>query len=340
MRFYDLTISVPDSGEVYKPSLTSDKFTRTAGGTTFTSYVSGQTVPGALNIEFDFPVVPFNSPQGVAHIRVWGVGLGMIGQAADLNGMDIKLSAGMKHGLPLADANPKKSGPILQGTIFQAYGNWQGVNQTLELICYPQAAEPEQDIMLDWKANTPLSQALSTTFAQAFPDMDTDINIAEIIRSSDDPGHYTTLSTFSKHIFDASLKLGQAAYGDKYSGVSIVIVGNTLRAFDSQAPQEVNQLLFNDFIGQPTWINPATVSFKTVLRSDIAIGDLVKFPQKGILAPFTLTSVSAATPNAPSRSQLAFKSNFVINEVHHFANFRQADADSWTTAFTAAATDQ
>jgi hypothetical protein len=38
---------------------------------------------------------------------------------------------------------------------------------------------------------------------------------------------------------------------------------------------------------------------------------------------------------SPARSKTVFQGAFKITSVHHFANFRQADADSWTTAFVA-----
>jgi hypothetical protein len=113
-------------------------------------------------------------------------------------------------------------------------------------------------------------------------------------------------------------------------------VGNTISVYDGQGPTpaKVVPLAFQDLIGQPTWISASQVSFKTVLRSDIGLGMQVKFPQ-GIVAPYALTSASAATPNAPVSSKTAFQGNFVVTEIHHFACFRQADAESWNTTYTA-----
>lgn len=336
MRFYDLAISDPTSGQILKPRANGDGFTKSAGGSTFTSHANGQAVPGALNVEFDIQVAPFNSPQGQALIRVWGIGLAMIGQASDLNGQNIALSAGMKKGLPLA--NPAQAGQILQGTIFQAFGNWQGVNQTLDLICNPQAAQPDQDIALYWPAGMTLSDALTNTFAQAFAKygMTSSVNIASIVQSSDGSGHYTNLSQLGDYVQQISQSIGAPTYGADYSGVLLTITGNTIFAYDSANPRKLIQIEFRDLIGQPTWINPATVSFKTVLRSDVAVGNQIKFPA-GIFAPYALTSAAAAVPNVPSRSKAVFQGTFVVTEVHHFANFRQPDGDSWNSTFTAVA---
>lgn len=333
MRYYNLVVSDPVSGQVWKPSLTGLGFTKSGGGSTFTSYVNGQTLPGALNIEFDLPVVPFNTPQGNAIIRVWGIGLPMIGQAANLNGQNFVLSAGMQKGLPLA--NPAQAGIIAQGMVFQAFGNWQGVNQTLDLICYPGAANTDQNISFSWAAGTSLATALTVTLAQAFPQYKTSINISSSLTLANaETGHYNSLAQFADYLQQITQKIGMPTNGPQYPGVLITITGNTIFAFDGTSPLKTINLAFQDLIGQPTWIDVATVNFKTVLRSDIAIGNQIKFPL-GVTSPYALTTVAAASPNAPASSKTAFQGTFTVTEVHHFANLRQADAESWCTAFSA-----
>jgi hypothetical protein len=361
MRYYNLVIADPITGEVYKSNATTDGFnfasvirgskitdpngvTKSAGGSTFTSTsngsVSGVNIPGALNIEFDISAFPFNTPKGTAWIRVWGIGLGMIGQAADFNpnpfknrqGASISLSAGMQKGLPLT--NPAQAGQILQGNVLQAFGNWQGVNQTLELIVGPPVAQKGQDIMFHWPAGMPLATALSLTFQQGFSKYSTTsiVKIARIVQACDEHGHYESLFQFAGYIAERSMALGAATYGHNYSGVAITVTGNVIYAYDDMNPRQTIQLKFADLIGQPTWINPATVSFKTVMGSDIAIGDRVRFPSE-IVAAYALTTAAAAFPNAPSRSKSAFQGTFKVTDTRHVANFRQADADSWVTTF-------
>jgi hypothetical protein len=307
--------------------------------------VNGQNDPGALNIEFDVVTYPFNTAQGGSSIRVHGVGLGMIAQSSNLNGQNIKLSAGMKPGLPLA--TPKDSvaraGVILQGTILQAYGNWQGTNQSLDIIFNPPAAAPEQDISFTWPAGTQLSDALATTFQQAFAGHDMtapNIKFAPLTAPIDEHGTYSTLPAFAGALQDLTEKLGAQQYGKDYSGVLITIIGNTLYAYDNQIPRTPIPLSFFDLIGQPTWLGPATVSFKTMLRSDISVSSYIKFPPQGVLAPYVLTSQAAALPGAPARSQSVFKGSFQVNEVHHFGHLRQPDGDSWASAFSAVAVPQ
>jgi hypothetical protein len=335
VRYYEITVTDPSSGQVYQPSKTSGGFVKANQGATFTSFANNQNIPGALNIELDMPVVAFNAPQGNGLIRIWGVGLEMIGQAADLNGAKFTLSAGMKRGLPLA--NPAQSGLIVQGQIYQAFGNWQGINQTLDLIIQSSDLSPPNGISFSWDTDTDFKTALGAALSQAFPDYEQDIKVSDSLKppfGQNQNGTYESLSQFCGYLIDLTQRAGQSVYGDTYPGVQITIVGDTIRVFDATQPPKAIQLAFQDLIGQPTWINPGQVSFKAVLRSDIGVGSQVKFPQ-GIFSPYVLTSAAAAAPNAPSRNRSVFQGAFIVSEVHHFANFRQPDADSWNTTFTA-----
>ncbi len=306
--------------------------------TSFTSLLpTGAVNPGALNVELDVPVIPFDTPQGKGMMRIWGVPLRALGQASNLNGASFTLRAGMSAGLPLA--KPQQAGLIVKGQIFQAFGNWQGTTQTLDLVLYPGAAAEQLDLSFRWVAGTPLSVALAATFTQAFPGFSQSIAISpNLTLPSDESAHYTTFPQFAKYIKRITTAFGQRAFGSSYRGVSMTIVGTTITAFDgigtSRAP--VTALAFEDIIGQPTWISATTVNLKTVMRADIAVGGEISFPP-GVVSPYALTTAAAAYPNAPARSKTVFQGNFSVVEVHHFGNFRQADADSWVTTFNAVA---
>jgi hypothetical protein len=324
---------------VWKPSPTGLGFIKSPGGTTFTSFVNGKTDPGALNIEFDFPVYGYDQPQGQALIRVWGIGLGMIGQAANLNGQNFILRAGMQKGLPLA--NPLQAGIIAQGSIFQCFGNWSGVNQSLDLIIYPGAAGP-QDIAFVWPPGVPLNVSLRAALSQIKPAYALNVdNISPNLRQlSLEAGHYDSLQTFADHVQQISEKIGKPIYGADYDGVKLTIVGSTIYASDGTGTARIVPIEFRDMIGQPTWLEPAKVSFKCVLRSDINVTDLIKFPAE-IQLPYALTSVGAVTGSAtgvPASTKSAFQGTFEVTEMHHFANLRQPDAESWNTSFVAVAT--
>lgn len=346
MRSYELILTDPASGQIYQPTSTGNGFTKGKSGATFTSHPGGVIDRNALNIEFECLVYPFHTPQGGTLIRVWGVGIGMINQATDLNpdadsgklGANIKLSAGMQKGLPLATAAYKagQTGLILQGTVLQAFGNWQGVDQTLEIIVNPSGTAPDSGFCFYWKAGTSLSDSLASVLTQAMPGYTQKISISpNLTLPHDEAGSYENLQQFAGFLQEMTQSDGAKIYGEQYSGVQIAIVGQQIRAFDNSVASTAKQLAFTDLIGQPTWIDPATISFKTVLRADYAVGDSVQFPTVGLSSPYVLTSPSAALPNVPARSKAIFQGSFTIIEVHHYCNFRQADADSFATGFAA-----
>jgi hypothetical protein len=317
-------------------SPTGTGFIKAAGGSTFTSFANGKNLPGALNVEFDIPVVPLHTPQGQFYLRVWGIGLPMISQAAQLAGMNLLMKVGMQKGLPLA--NPAQAGVILEAQIFQAFGNWQGVNQTLDLVFNAKDLEPDNGVNFNWAAGTSLKSALQQCFAQAFPGYTPNFDNLKATLSQGAPEHgiYSSLTTFAQYLQQRTQPMGASSTGNKnYPGVWVTVKSASKTIYVADSPTKTVNLEFKDLIGQPTWIDPGQVSFKTVMRSDIDVNNEIKFPQ-GIQAPFALTSTVAA-PGSPASSKTAFQGNFKINEVHHFGNFRQADAESWNTTFKAAA---
>ena len=66
------------------------------------------------------------------------------------------------------------------------------------------------------------------------------------------------------------------------------------------------------------------------MRGDLDINDQVKLP------PSLVTSSSSAfqglTGNNPANN-LAFTGPYQIQSIHHYGNFRQPDAASWSTVF-------
>ena len=254
IRFYDLTLTNA-SGQVYQPTATGGGLVLAKSGTTFTSFVNGRTIPGALNIEFDLPVIPFNTPQGSGIIRVWNVGLQSIGAAADLNGAKFRLQGGMKPGLPLATAAASQAGTLLQGTVYQAFGAWEGVDTHLDLICYPGELAPVSGIPFDWTQGVPLYAALRTTFAQAFPSYAAPI--IQISPNLQPPkgqaqcGWYKNIGQFAQYLFGITQAQGQQLTNANYPGVQISIVGDQFYIYDGTQPRTTTQLNFQDIIGQP-----------------------------------------------------------------------------------------
>lgn len=340
MRFYNIVIT-DKNGNVQVPNAQAGAFTATpasANASTWTSFVNGQTLPGALNIELDIPIAGYAEPQGNAWLRVWGIPLVQIAQSANLNNMNIAIYAGMQKGLPLA--KPQQAGLIIQGQIFQSFGNWRGVDMTLDFVLYPSGGTltAPKNIVLNWKAGTPLSQALNATLQIAFPGFKIVIAVSpNLVLAHDEVSFHGTLSQFAQFLNGITRPI----VGGTYPGVDIAVYGNTITAFDLTQPfgnttlSKPNQIAFEDMIGQPTWIGPQQINLQLVMRHDINVGDYIKLPP-GIASPYALTTVAAAVPNTPARNKTSFSGVFNVMDVHHFGNFRQADATSWNTTVNAA----
>src|SRR5579859_766749 len=196
MRYYSIQITDPVTGKLLtQPSSVPNS------GATYSSLVNGFTLPGALNVELDVPVYAYAVPAGQAYARIWGISLAEISQAADLGvtssgspGFGIAIYAGMQRGLPLA--NPAQAGLIVEGRILQAFGNWINTEMTLDLILYPATGAPDdpKNIVIDWKAGTPLAQAVANTLSVAFPTLKQNIQISpNLVLAHDEPGFYGSL---------------------------------------------------------------------------------------------------------------------------------------------------
>lgn len=301
------------------------------GGATYTSHSLGQSNPGALNVEMDIPVVPFATPMGAAMVRIWGISVQEIGQASNLNGKDIQVYGGMQAGLPLA--NPAQAGLLVQGFVFQAFGNWINTEMTLDLIINPgpspngigTAAAP-RNIVLNWKANQPLSTALKNALSSAFPGYQQSINIsANIVRPSDEVAYFNSVLELAQWVKETSKSIVKT---DGYAGVDLVLFEKTFAAYDGTvAPTNaVKQIQFQDLIGQPTWIDAPLIQWKCPMRADIKVGDRITLP------PSQITNTQQAATSLVNQS-VNFQGGFTVSLVRHVGNFRQPDAASWATVF-------
>ena len=373
MRFYEIKITDPnDATQIWVPtstgalvktrntnvplqgsvsteiptgmSIVGVNASRTSGSAyTFTSHPKGKLQPpdpGALNLEIDLPVSMFHTPHGGGTFRLHGVGLRMIGQSANLNGQNVVLSAGMGKGLPLA--KPSQAGIIYQGQIYQCWGNWVGTEQTLDFTVFSGDLTPSGGVSFTWAPGQSLSDSITASLAQAFPSYVPKVNVADLQVPWGLPiyDNAQSLMDFARMLHDVTELPGKMRFGDSYPGVGITTDGENIFVFDWTVPGSQNTvaLAFEDLIGQPTWLGPFTISFQTVLRADIDVGDFVTFPT-GIFSPYA--QISAASANfaggigLPAQSKTAFQGKFVINEMHHYGNFRQSDASAWNTTFVA-----
>jgi hypothetical protein len=297
----------------------------------YTSFVNGVGPdPGALKVELDIPVAPFATPFGNPWVRIWGISIQQISQAAQLDGAPISVYGGMSPGLPLAQAafNDHQQGLLAKGTIFQAYGNWIGTNQTLDLILLANSNQVNAlNIVLNWKKGAALGPAIQNCLQTALPN--TPINMAispNLVLSRDDVGPYTSFEALGQHIKSVT----QPILGGSYPGVDISLRNGQFYVYDGTYPAgapTAKAINFYDLIGQPTWIEFPTIQFSTVMRADLSVGSIITLPP----GQFTTTTAS----QSQFRQKTAQQGKFQIVAVHHVGNSRAPGASNWITVFNA-----
>lgn len=341
MRYYSITLRDPNSGEVYRPKA----FQRLNLPDSYTSYVNGKTLPGALNVEIQVQAYNQAAFRQGSFVRIWGVSLEELRSATNLYDFEITVKAGMQKGLPLA--NPAFAGVIIEGRVFQALGNWSGTDMTLDLMLIPPTGVGTKPLNFPftWRQGSQLSEAIQSTLRTAMPDYTVKMAISpQLVATVTETGIYSRLDDFSSAVWKLSqLKQFQGISpqgGGPYPGVHMTVRGKEILVYDRtqdyggatfNSPKEIK---FQELIGQPTWISSTSINFKCAMRADMQVGDYVKLPEK-LAPPYVLTSQGAGLPNTPSRDRTTFSGKFVIQEMFHFGNFRQADAASWVTSFNA-----
>lgn len=313
MRYYDISLTAQGATKPFKA---------------WSSQTNGKFNPGALNVEFDIPVVTYGAPNGGQTITIEGISLQDLQQAQDFAGANLLMKAGMQQGLPLA--NPKQAGTIIAGRIFQSFGNWEGTEMTLDFVLYPSqfTLDSPGNIVLNWKAGTTLASALAQTLAVAYPSIKTTINISsQIVQSSDEVHRCSTLEQLASLI--QSLTNGKFL-GSTYAGVQITFQGGQILIYDSTYKPAAVQLSFLDFVGQPTWIAANTMQVKLIMRGDLQLGGQILMP-KGLQSAPGIVQTSAASLPSSLKYQSTFSGPFVINALRHLGNFRSASGADWVT---------
>lgn len=320
-RYYAIALSSAKTGA----PLVSNALAGLNASATYTSFINGKTLPGALNVELDIFAVPFATPSGNATVTIWGIPLAEISQANDLNGAAISVYGGMQAGLPLA--NPAQSGLLISGYVKQAYGNWIGTEQTLNLVIVslPISATPP-NIVLTWKKGTPLATAIMTTLQAAYPSLKKPvISISSnLVAANDVVSPFTGITGLAQFLKARSSEI----VGGDYPGVDIRLTQDTFYVYDGTTQTKPLALSFVDLIGQPTWLDTATVQTKVVMRADLTVGDFITFPK----TPVTANQNSASPLVDP---KLTFQGVFTVKSIRHVGNYRQADAASWVTVIDA-----
>lgn len=314
-------------------------------GATWTSQrADGQADHGALKVELDIPVAPLAQPAGQAKVRIWGIPLslilpgnpGALSAAQQFNGAPISVYGGMQAGLPLATAIAPKAGLLVQGMVLQAFGNWMGVNQTLDLVISTDGGATQSNpanIAFLWKQGSSLGAMILQVLAQAFPGVNAILNISpNLVLGADEPGTYQTLVQFAGYVKSVS----QSIVGGDYPGVDIAFKGGKIIISDGTQAQasgsNVTALAFQDLIGQPTWLGPYTMQFTTVMRADLGFDSLVTFPP---LSAYQTTTNQGS--NSFARAPQTFSGQWRILYPRHIGNSRGPGAQSWVSTFQAVA---
>lgn len=317
MRYYDIQINNMD-GTSYRR---------------YTSFANNVTNSSALQVEFDLPVVPYDTPAGASLIKVMGVSLQDISQATNMNPVDktangkttttyktIKIFGGMQKGLPLA--NPAQSGLLVSGIVQQAFGNWIGTDMSLNILLNTGASPDNtpQNLIVNWPAGTALATVIKNTLATVFPTYKVNINISsQLVLNSDQKGFYGSLTELAQYF----QQISQAIVGGSYSGVKIIVKDSVFTVYDGTTPKTPTQIQFWDLIGQPTWLSPLTIQFICVMRADLQVGDYIKMP------PTQFTTSPQSYSNF--RDNSVQQGSFQIDMIRHIGNFRSPDAASWIT---------
>ncbi len=311
MRRYKLVIS-DTSGNILK---------------TWESHPGGVYDAQAQNIIFDIPIAGDGYPIGGQSIIVEGISLEDLNSSSDFAGNQFQLSAGMAHGLPLA--NPLQYGVIASGSIFQSFGHWEGTEMSLALICYPgdyTLADPG-NIVLAWKQGQPLSDALTQTYNTAYPGIPVNINIASMVPSNDEIGFFPNRTTLGQWILATTDGLGHPVVVAYQNGAFNI-------ADDTYAPAPT-QINFTDLVGQPTWIDVNRLQTKLVMRGDITINAQMMMPQGMTSQPGFVTTLQASLPSR-DRYKSTFQDTFTVLEMRHLGNFRSPEGASWVTIINGA----
>jgi hypothetical protein len=95
------------------------------------------------------------------------------------------------------------------------------------------------------------------------------------------------------------------------------------------------KIKFDDLMGQVTWIGYGSIQAKLVMRGDLDVSDIIRFPE-GLISQVTAGSFPAQGGTGRLADSLAFGNQiFQIQQIQHWGNYRQPDAASWNTTIWA-----
>lgn len=315
--------------------------TSTVAKSVWTNRINGRASLGAQQVELDVWEYALDTPIGAGAVTIWGPSRDQISQASDYNGASISVYAGMQNGLPLASAAVAngQQGLILTGQVFQAFGNWQGINQTLNFVVTPYAGATQTEpanITASWAQGVPMATMIQTVLQQAFPGKSVTINISPaLILSQTDGFVYQTMQQFSGYVRDVSK---QIINDPAYPGVSIVPRDGGFVVFDStmgDVSTKTTTIRVQDMIGAVTWLNANEIQFNTVMRADLKVGSIIEFQKINGQSLAGLTAITNTQSQSNARARNTFDGTWTVKVCRHIGNSRAPDAQSWISTFQA-----
>ncbi len=331
MRFYDLqTTSVSAvNGVCYTPSgiLPANGAISLGVARQWTSFPNGQFDPQAQDIVFDLQISPGHIPSGGTVISVHGVSIEDLTHANDFRGSALSLYAGMSGGLPLSTAQPSP-GLLINATVLGAFGNWQGTEQTLDLVINPSAYSPDKpaNLVFNWQPGQSFADAITLTLSAAFPNSTLSIHVNPALTTDQPILHFVgTANAMAQFIFRHTS--GTKALGPNYPGVHIYYNGAQITVTDfSKSAGPVIALKFTDLIGQPTWLEPPVLTINAVLRADLQVGSYITLPKRDFGGPGAVLTMPTIA-GTQFDNKLNFSGTFIVTAIRAIGQFRGTDAD-------------
>ena len=346
MRFYRIELARPDGTPIKLDSYgaSASPLPLTAGASLEEGVITsllpdGTTNPAALNVEIDIEQMPMHVGDQKSFVRIYGLALTDVFRR-DLNPDSpggkynkIKVSVGMEKGLPLAD--PTQKGMVMSGVIYQAFGNWLGTDMTLDLIIGPDGVgspDQPQNYVINWQKGQKISDAISEALKNSpLADLKQKITVSDdrVAKADSMPGYYSTAAQLAQWINDNTK--GQRGTNDL--GIYVYLDGQTVIVGDTSINPGGNakEIKFRDLIGQVTWFSLIEMTCKLVMRGDLDLFGLVKFPQ-AVPVQTTAAALSGFTPSRDRDTPgIGAGATFQVNRIHHWGNYRQPDAMSWNT---------
>ena len=299
---------------------------------------------GALEIQFDIEVAPFDMMTSNSSLKIYNPPLFAMKNAFAYQGMEIEISAGFANyngaGLPLAD--PTTSGVIGRGQVVLCYGNFQGTDMCLDIaFAPPLGAKGMQAISKDskfkfnfnWDKSTDLSTALKTAFTPSGI-KNINLNLTAPIDLQD-----KSVQIYANDIRSFALSFRQKTQAlmlPTYQGNRLIgglgihqVDKETIDVVDYRRSDAVQVIHPQEIIGQPTvaFTNDMwAVQSVHPLRADILLTG------KNIQLKVDNNRFVVTPSQIYSAKELLFDSqSLLIQKIRHSGKFRDSSQSGWIT---------